>query len=80
MRTFQTMHIFKENEIGRIMLTRILLAISLACPEVGYCQGMNFVGGTLVANRLNVYSENTQLTGQHLLPVCLLSLNSLFFL
>eukprot|EP00599_Poterioochromonas_sp_BG-1_P009714 CAMPEP_0173137274 /NCGR_PEP_ID=MMETSP1105-20130129/2985_1 /TAXON_ID=2985 /ORGANISM="Ochromonas sp., Strain BG-1" /LENGTH=932 /DNA_ID=CAMNT_0014049623 /DNA_START=341 /DNA_END=3140 /DNA_ORIENTATION=+ len=56
------MHIFKENEIGRIMLTRILLAISLACPEVGYCQGMNFVGGTLVANRLNVYSENTQLT------------------
>lgn len=64
MRTFQTMHIFKENEIGRIMLTRILLAISLACPEVGYCQGMNFVGGTLVANRLNVYSENTQVTGQ----------------
>jgi hypothetical protein len=37
-RTFQTNPLFKENQIGRDMLRRILLAVSLSSPEVGYCQ------------------------------------------
>jgi hypothetical protein len=37
-RTFQTNPLFKEKQVGRDMLSRILLAVSLSSPEVGYCQ------------------------------------------
>ncbi len=36
----------KEN--GCLMLGRILQAVATACPQVGYCQGMNFVAATLL--------------------------------
>jgi hypothetical protein len=31
-------------------LKRVLEAIAYSIPEVGYCQGMNFIGSTLIAN------------------------------
>ena len=33
---------------GCLMLGRILQAVALSCPQVGYCQGMNFVAVTLL--------------------------------
>lgn len=51
-RTYQTNELFLENNAAREMLTRILLAISRSCKEVGYCQGMNFVTGALILARM----------------------------
>ena len=33
---------------GRIMLKNILTAVGFLRPEIGYCQGMNFIAGALV--------------------------------
>ncbi len=35
---------------GQEEMHRVLLAIAYAVPEVGYCQGMNFVASTLIAS------------------------------
>ncbi len=45
-RTFYTT-IFKEGN-GTIMLNNILTAIAFVRPEIGYCQGMNFIVGSLI--------------------------------
>jgi hypothetical protein len=37
-RTFPAHQFFKAGEPGEIMLTRILTAVILSCPDVGYCQ------------------------------------------
>jgi hypothetical protein len=37
-RTFQSNELFHENQFGQIMLTRILIALALAQPGLGYCQ------------------------------------------
>lgn len=47
-RTYQSYKFFREGELGCKMLSNILLSISQAMPSVGYCQGMNFVSGTLL--------------------------------
>ena len=47
-RTFPTHSLFASPE-GRDALANILKTISTAIPEVGYCQGMNFVIGSLLA-------------------------------
>jgi hypothetical protein len=44
-RTFHT-GIF-EIEEGQLILGRILRAIAYVRPEIGYCQGMNFVAGAI---------------------------------
>ena len=33
---------------GRVMLKNILTAVGFVRPEIGYCQGMNFIAGALV--------------------------------
>jgi hypothetical protein len=45
-RTFYTSK-FKEGN-GKIMLNNILTAIAFIRPEIGYCQGMNFIVGSLI--------------------------------
>ena len=40
----------EEGETNRAKLQRVLLAVSNAQSEVGYCQGMNFVAATLLIN------------------------------
>ena len=45
-RTFYTTK-FKEGN-GKIMLNNILTAIAFIRPEIGYCQGMNFIVGSLI--------------------------------
>lgn len=44
-RTFPAHRFFAAGAGGERMLGRILQALLLACPETGYCQGMNFVAG-----------------------------------
>ena len=45
-RTFYTDK-FKYGN-GKIMLNNILMAIAFIRPEIGYCQGMNFIVGALI--------------------------------
>ena len=45
-RTFYTEKFQKGN--GIIMLKNILTALGFVRPEIGYCQGMNFIAGALV--------------------------------
>lgn len=35
---------------GQAELNRVLQAIAFALPEVGYCQGMNFIASTLIGS------------------------------
>lgn len=53
-RTFPGHPFFKRGMIGERMLGRILQAVAAAYPNIGYCQGMNFVVGTLLLGRLPV--------------------------
>lgn len=51
-RTYQSHPLFVvENGLGRGILTRVLLVFARSVPEVGYCQGMNFVVGVLIVGR-----------------------------
>ena len=45
-RTFYNDKFEKGN--GKIMLKNILTALAFVRPEIGYCQGMNFIAGALV--------------------------------
>ena len=45
-RTFYNEKFEKGN--GRLMLKNILTALAFVRPEIGYCQGMNFIAGALV--------------------------------
>ena len=45
-RTFYT-HKFKEGN-GKMVLNNILTVIAFIRPEIGYCQGMNFIVGALI--------------------------------
>ena len=47
-RTYQYLPLFQKDQIGVEMLKKILLAVAKARPEVGYCQGMNFVVATMI--------------------------------
>ena len=38
-----------KNEDGQQELKRVLEAIAYVLPEVGYCQGMNFIASTLIS-------------------------------
>ena len=38
---------------GQEELRRVLQAVGYALPEVGYCQGMNFIASTLIASLCN---------------------------
>jgi len=62
-RTFPSHSFFRKGQRGSVMLTRILKAFSSARPDIGYCQGMNFVVGLLILVRLNEgYSKSSVLT------------------
>ena len=41
-------HRWVESEEGQESLRRVLLALSIHCPDVGYCQGLNFVAAILL--------------------------------
>jgi hypothetical protein len=45
-RTFYNKKFTKGN--GRQMLRNVLISIGFIRPEIGYCQGMNFIGGALI--------------------------------
>jgi hypothetical protein len=45
-RTFYNEKFVKGN--GKLMLKNILTALAFIRPEIGYCQGMNFIGGALI--------------------------------
>jgi len=50
-RTFPTHPLFGESvfkEKGQVALENILTIFSMYCPNVGYCQGMNFVVGFML--------------------------------
>ena len=38
-----------ETEEGQEELRRVLLAVAYCLPEIGYCQGMNFIASVLIA-------------------------------
>lgn len=42
----------KKNQPGEILLARILCATLSSTPNIGYCQGMNFVVATLLLARI----------------------------
>lgn len=46
-RTFYTEKFVKGN--GKEMIKNILTAIAFVRPEIGYCQGMNFIAGALIS-------------------------------
>ena len=45
-RTFYTQKFVEGN--GKAMLINILTALAFIRPEIGYCQGMNFIAGALI--------------------------------
>ena len=45
-RTFYTEKFTKGN--GKLILINVLSALALIRPEIGYCQGMNFIAGALI--------------------------------
>eukprot|EP01105_Mastigella_eilhardi_P014118 TRINITY_DN320_c0_g1_i2.p1 TRINITY_DN320_c0_g1~~TRINITY_DN320_c0_g1_i2.p1 ORF type:complete len:488 (-),score=130.48 TRINITY_DN320_c0_g1_i2:54-1517(-) len=47
-RSFPTHPFFQSPQHGQLALLHVLHAYACACPEVGYCQGMNFVAGVLL--------------------------------
>lgn len=48
-RTFPEHYFFKEkNGPGQIALRNVLLGIAALNPQLGYCQGINFLVGMLV--------------------------------
>lgn len=49
-RTFPMQPFFADGMPGQDMLARILQACIISQPEVGYCQGMNFVVGAFIAS------------------------------
>lgn len=52
-RTLPTHPFFAEEVgIGQVMLGRILSGIAGACPDVGYCQGMNYLAAAMILGRL----------------------------
>ena len=38
-----------ETKEGQEELRRVLLAVAYCLPEIGYCQGMNFIASCLIA-------------------------------
>jgi hypothetical protein len=51
-RTFQRMRFFQRNQPGQRMLLNILFVLVTVRPDIGYCQGMNYVVGALMLGRL----------------------------
>ena len=52
-RTLPAHPFFKEDGgMGQTMLGRILSAVAVACPDTGYCQGMNYLVAALILGRL----------------------------
>lgn len=48
-------HPFFKTEVGQKQLRKVLVAYANKEPEIGYCQGMNFIVGVLL---LNMNEEN----------------------
>ncbi len=47
-RTYPSLEFFKVGMNGHKQLFRILRAISVAFPQIGYCQGMNFFSAIML--------------------------------
>jgi len=47
-RTYPSLYFFEVGELGHTQLSRILKAISLLFPDIGYCQGMNFFSALIL--------------------------------
>ena len=51
-RTFPLHPLFQTQGPGEAMLARVLQTVVAMRPDVGYCQGMNFVAGALLLGRI----------------------------
>jgi len=51
LRTFQQEGFFQEGQAGQEMLSNVLFGFVKATPEVGYCQGMNYVAAAILMGR-----------------------------
>lgn len=72
----RTFHIGKfATEEGQFEIGRVLTALAYIRPEIGYCQGMNFVAGAL----LNFIDEEDLVFWIFLSLLDLVELNSLYF-
>ncbi len=47
-RTFPSLEFFKYGKKGYAQLSRVLKAVSLVFPNIGYCQGMNFFSAIIL--------------------------------
>ncbi len=47
-RTFPSLEFFKYGRSGYLQLSRVLKAVSLVFPKIGYCQGMNFFSAIIL--------------------------------
>ena len=56
-RTFPSIQYFDKGKSGYNKLLNVLVAISKEFPQVGYCQGMNFVAAIIIIN-LNKEEES----------------------
>ena len=58
-RTFPQLKFFREaNSIGQQELFKVLKAVSIQNPEVGYCQGMGFIAGILLSHMCELDAFN----------------------
>ncbi|KAG5182552.1 hypothetical protein JKP88DRAFT_277917 [Tribonema minus] len=59
-RTFPGLAFFRRRDgPGENMLSNVLRACAIAHPDVGYCQGMNFVAGALLLAHLSSHPDMT---------------------
>jgi hypothetical protein len=67
-RTFPTHPYFKNKNLhGQAALSRVLNAYSVQDPEIGYCQGMNFIVGVLL---MQLEEESAFWALCHLMNAC----------
>ena len=58
-RTYPRYPLFTDKDgAGQILLASILKSLSLRFPEIGYCQGMNYVAATLLVVSLGGFDHS----------------------
>ena len=62
-RTFPAHPFFHRGSRGNRILGRVLRAFATMRPDIGYCQGMNFVVGVLILARLPIQETGGYSTG-----------------
>ena len=73
MRTFPDQPFFLDGMPGQDMLARVLQACIVSQPEVGYCQGMNFVVGSLILTHPMCSECPEEVMGHHIPPPAIIT-------